>query len=291
MSPPTDSIDNFGGGHQEPNPTVSLPAEPQPALSISPAPPAPVHNPSGHIEMGRIPQSGLSRAPIGSLGRSEHNSAHASSSSTPTAAVPGEGTVSPKTTRKVPLVRWTLDVLRAPLKAGRAMVNTGGAANEVSTPAPSVDVLDRVEMGEQIAPVSRAAVGGTHHGPLPRGGRNDSERATRPTQSAVGTSPVPKYTERYVPDDGDKTMAEYLWTYGFFFPPLWIAGASYLKVRLDPKWNPKLEEIDHRHRAEAKRVFREREKKYAMRCLISLVVTLLVAAALIEGLIFGLRGK
>lgn len=112
---------------------------------------------------------------------------------------------------------------------------------------------------------------------------------------------VPPYEERQVRDADDVTMPELFFWYGFckssfeidqhhcslrfvVFPIFWILGALYLRIGLKEEHNPLLLQIDERHRQEVKKLFRAREKKWAWRSLIALIILVVVVISLATSL-------
>lgn len=110
--------------------------------------------------------------------------------------------------------KHTPSILRRPWQLVRSLFS----GSKTASPTPSVHILDRIEMQNQLAPefFARAPLRHSRQAHLLRADRNRRGRGgSTLVHGDVPPSPVPAYTQQFVPEDGDKTMPEYLWRYGF----------------------------------------------------------------------------
>ncbi|KAI0755257.1 hypothetical protein C8Q80DRAFT_1117698 [Daedaleopsis nitida] len=161
-------------------------------------------------------------------------------------------------------------------------------AQRTSVDADATDAVDAF-FGVSRPPPSRRtpslSLAGT------RDSRHDEQRQSTIAESESEVPPSyedslqpPAYTQ--VSDQ--PTLAMYLFKFGFLFPIFWLAGALILlsPLRAPEDWEMEKSAYEREELIES---MRRTEIKWARRCLYALLVTFLVAAAVVLAVVFSAR--
>lgn len=106
------------------------------------------------------------------------------------------------------------------------------------------------------------------------------------SQYAEDSDELPTYSP--TPTTAPTTLASYLFTFGFLFPPFWVLGALILLSPLSPPEGWEHEEKSEEEKAVLVRIVRDAECRWAWRCVWALLGLALVVAVVI-GVVLGIR--
>ncbi|KAI0707971.1 hypothetical protein C8Q76DRAFT_860148 [Earliella scabrosa] len=113
-------------------------------------------------------------------------------------------------------------------------------------------------------------------------------------RSTIADSEVPPSYEdsleppSYTQVSDQPTLAMYLFKFGFLFPLFWLAGAFILlsPLRAPEDWETTKPEYERQELIES---MRRTELKWAKRCLYALIITILLVAIIVLGVVFATR--